>query len=325
MADQAFVTPMTKEELHSQRELQARINRRLDAEKREREMHPGKYEEPLYDCSMGMSKILESISVSALIKGDKRQTFDVFIINALTIVRNCYDPKKSNAQILKDIRKDTNLFMQYVQNYFDEQKENIEKPYVIVYLPEYKLKEEYIRPHTEQRAKVLQLAHEFFRKSCTNPFKEIQISGGTAYLMHVGMTTFPHKEIAHHIANIGDKNVFKTMQRRYLLISNYPIDFHLQNKLGNKLYILESYTGKIKTIGELGEKVFKDELPFNQYTHLLFGDSVLIKPLVYRKEKKTMLEIAKKNLWTKKPLALILSDIRRVNLVPVEKLTFLKF
>ena len=322
------IAQMTEEEIRSQRELQAKINKRLDREKLERERNPEKFanERPMYDCSMGMSKILESISRAALFKDDRRQTFDVFLLNGWTVARNCYDKRLTDLDVLRAIKKDLNQFVTYVQTYFQEQKDLIEKPYVIVYLPEYKLKDIHLRPPTEERRKIMQLANKFFMKSCQNPPLEKKIYGGMLYLAKIGMTFLPSKELFQLIHFKYDKGVSRIMQRRYLLVSHVSLDFHLQNYLANKLYILESYTGKIKNVSELGSKVFKDDhVPFNQYTHLLLGDSFLVKPLIYRKEKKIILDLAKKNHWKSKPLALVLNDIRRTNVVPTDVLTAVKF
>ena len=324
--DNLEINQMTEEELESQRQLQARINKQLDREKLDREKNPDKYKEPLYDCSLGMSKILESISRASLFKDDRRQTFDVFLLNAITIARNCYDKKLSKVDVLRAMKKDINQFISYVQGYFQEQRELIEKPYVIVYLPEYKLKDTYLRVLSEEKQKILDIAKYFFKNVCTIPPTIKKIYGGTLYLTKLGTNTFPLKELYYLITHTGDVGVERIMQRRYLLVSHIPLDFHLQNYLTNKLYILESYTGKIKNISELGKKVFKEDgVPFNQYTHLLLGDSVLVKPLVYRKEKKLILELANKNHWNSKPLAVILGDIRRTKVVPVEILTNVKF
>lgn len=328
MKNNALTLPMTQEELASQKELQRKINERLDREKRERELYPNKQQEILYDCSLGMNKILESISVSALFKGDRRQTFDVFIINAMTLVRNCYDKKLNINNIFLNIKKDLDVLMRYIQLYFIEQKNGIEKPYVIVYLPIYNLPKNYLRQLSPDKLAISNIALQFFKKMCTNP---PQISNmiddcGLAYSILVGKNNLPHRELGQIITNKLDKGVMRILHRRYLLISHVYLDFHLQNILGNKLYILESYTGKIKTVQDLGEKIFKDPyVPFNQYTHLLLGDNTLIKPMVYRSEKKKVLEVAKANHWNNKPVTLILNDIRRLNIVPMTFLTFLKF
>lgn len=328
MTTNALSIPMTNEELNAQKQLQQAINKRLDIEKRDRELHPEKYaNEQLYDCSLGMNKILESISVAALFKGDRRQTFDVFIINANTIARNCYDKKLKTTDILNNIQKDINTLMKYIQLYFVEQKQYIEKPYVIVYLPIYNIHKNYARPLSPDRQAIQSLAYQYFKNICTNPPQVNKMSDDcVAYAFLAGTNNLPHRDISSFIINKADKGVMRMMHRRYLLISHMCIDFHLQNTLGNKLYILESYTGKIKTIKDLGSKIFKNpDIPFNQYTHLLFGDSNLIRPMVYRAEKKKVCDIAKNNHWNKKPATLILSDIRRLNVVPISALTFLKF
>lgn len=323
-SDTVQMAAMTEEEERSQRQLQARINRRLDREKEFRELHPGE-STPLYDCSMGLSKILESISAASLYRDDRRQTFDVFLFNALTFARNCYDKHRSRTDTYRAIQKDLQLFVRYVQVYFSDQKELTEKPYICIYLPEYSLKDIYLRPPNEERSKVLSLARDLFKRICTNPPLQQQLGNCTLYTAKVGMTTLPHRDLAVLLSK-WDRGVMRPTQRRYLLISHIPLDFHLQNTLQNKLYILESYTGKIKSCKDLGEKVFKEQgIPFNQYTHLLFGDKVLIKPLVMRATKKRMLELARSKHWMSRPLSLILSDIQSTQSIPSSVLTAMKF
>ena len=152
-----------------------------------------------------------------------------------------------------------------------------------------------------------------------------KLKDSTIYFVRAGTNNLPHRDLGDLIRR-WDKEIMRPTQRRYLLISHIPLDFHLQNTLANKLYILESYTGKIKSSKDLGQKVFKeDNVPFNQYTHLLFGDKVQIKPMVARKAKQKILNIAKSKKWNSRPTSLILSDIRSTHDVPIDVLTAMKF
>ena len=68
------------------------------------------------------------------------------------------------------------------------------------------------------------------------------------------------------------------------------------NKIPYRLF--ETYTGKLKDYKDLGHKVFKvPYVPFNKYTHVLFGDSIHIKPMVVRNTKKAFLDLAFRDKW----------------------------
>jgi hypothetical protein len=298
-----------------------------DKEKLLKKQYPSVTNQKTYNCSMGMSKILESISISATFKDDRRKAFDVIMLNALTVARNCYDKKLPDIEIVNNIKNDINTFMQYVQLYFMEQSELVEKPSVIVYLSDYNLPKVFLRESTKQRDLVRRYATTVFGKACQNPPVVRQLGEScTLYQLKAGIGGLPHQTLGRLIASKCDVGVIKQMQRRYLLVSHCPLDFHLQNFLKEKLYLLESYTGTMKSIQDFGMKVFKEEhVPFNQYTHLLLGDNVHIKPQIHRREKQLLLDTAKKNLWDKKPLAIVLNDIRRLNIMPIEVLSSIKF
>ena len=323
--DNVQFVPMTEEEERSQRELQNRINRRLDAEKRDRELHPEKERPILYDCSMGLSKILESISVASMYRDDRQQTFDVVLMNAWTFARNCFDKKLSRVDVIRNMQKDMALFIQYVQVYFTDQKALVEKPYICIYLPTYNIRDVYLRPETEEKRLIREYSEQYFKTVCTTTPKVSDLGSCYIYTARVGTNLLPHRDL-QALMTKWDKGVTRPTQRRYLLISHIPLDFHLQLALQNKLYILESYTGKIKSIKDLGQKVFKEDyVSFNQYTHLLFGDRVMIKPLIARGLKKKVLEIAKKKRWDTRPQSLILSDIKHIPEIPVDVLLGMKF
>lgn len=280
-----------------------------------------------YDCSMGLSNLLKSITILARMRADERKIFDVIIINALTMIRNCYDKRKTEMQIKSDISKDINTLLDYVKIYFSEQKSSVEKPSIIVYLPRYTLPDKFMRnTNTEKDMLVSRIAKDVFGKRCTQTINEMDFGTCKIYFIEAGIGQLPYKTIYKVITSRCNTGVIKLMNRRYLLVSHCPLDFHLQNDLGNKLFLLESYTGNIKSTQDFGKKVFKeDHMPFNQYTHLLLGDSVHVKPQVHRKDKQKIIQEASKNLWDKKPQAVVLSDIRRLNVIPTELLTSIKF
>lgn len=316
----------TASDLHTRRELTTSVRNYHEQLDNQLDKKPNNQNEE-YDCSMGLSNLLKSISMLARVKDDSRKVFDVIIINALTMVRNCYDTNKKEIEIQEAISKDINMLLKYIQIYFLDQKHTVEKPSIIVYLPEYRLPDKYMRQSNSIKdIRTQKLAKSVFGKKCTSEITPIELGSCTVYFMSAGLGNLPYKNISKVILSRCNSGVVKLMNRRYLLVSHCPLDFHLQNTLGDKLFLLESYTGALKSIHDFGKKVFKeDHIPFNQYTHLLLGDSVHVKPLVYRQDKKKVIEAAKKNIWDKKPLAVVLSDIRRLDIIPIDVITSIKF
>ena len=104
----------------------------------------------------------------ARVKDDSRKVFDVIIINALTMVRNCYDTNKKEIEIQEAISKDINMLLKYIQIYFLDQKHIVEKPSIIVYLPEYRLPDKYMRQSNSIKdIRTHKLAKSIFGKKCT--------------------------------------------------------------------------------------------------------------------------------------------------------------
>lgn len=73
-----------------------------------------------------------------------------------------------------------------------------------------------------------------------------------------------------------------------MIISSYPIDYHIKWDFD----VISTYTGKLTNKLKLGERILeKKKLPFTKETHILFGDSNLIKPLLQRNMKKDIVNI----------------------------------
>lgn len=84
------------------------------------------------------------------------------------------------------------------------------------------------------------------------------------------------------------------------LISHMPTDYHVTFMTGRTGYLYRAHTGaKIKmTPSELGMVVFKNpDIPFYPITHVMFGDSHLIKGSLRHSEKVALLEQAKQGHW----------------------------
>ena len=97
-------------------------------------------------------------------------------------------------------------------------------------------------------------------------------------------------------------------------MTNYK---EIKNYLHNELGITKEYVDSIiiKTVQDEVKKVFNNEnIPFNKYTHLLFGDKWYLKSPLSRKEKQNILAQAEKEHW----FIISLKDMRTklINILP---------
>ena len=81
------------------------------------------------------------------------------------------------------------------------------------------------------------------------------------------------------------------------LITHNPFDLLSDYEFGN-LYLLESYTGKVKTRVDWSTKLLNKEMPFNILTLQVFGDKSQFysNKSLYKKE---MIRLLKENKWNK--------------------------
>ena len=128
--------------------------------------------------------------------------------------------------------------------------------------------------------------------------------------------TWPHIELLKdlHETKINNQPITDLQYRKVLLISHIPLDFDLYTRFA-EFTLLESYTGSLKSVKQFGKKVFNNEnIPFNKYTHLLFGDKWYLKSPLSRKDKQNILAQAEKEHW----FIISLKDMRTklINILP---------
>lgn len=82
-----------------------------------------------------------------------------------------------------------------------------------------------------------------------------------------------------------------------LMVSNHPVDYHV-GSVSHTFRIVRSFTGEEVEYAKLGKVVFKnDVMPFNIYTHAIFGDKEDLKCSVSDGDKKKLLDLAEKEEW----------------------------
>ena len=169
--------------------------------------------------------------------------------------------------------------------YYKEKKKNIPQAYLREKLPK----------GTEER---IMISKQVMERLKVNPLQSNSIP---IFVYEEGLEkgVWPHIELLKDLneTKINGQPITDLKYRKVLLISHIPLDFDLYTRFA-EFTLLESYTGSLKSVKQFGKKVFNDEnIPFNKYTHLLFGDKWYLKSLLSRKEKQTILAHAEKEHW----------------------------
>lgn len=279
------------------------------------------------NVSYGIAPILNQLSEISKIRN--KPIWTLFLINVETLVRNRKTYKKDERPpdfrtTAKEVLDDCIVLAQYLAAYarLTIPPQLKQKALICFYLPDYsKIPVKYLKDklpaHTEWRWSVLKAIKEQLKKMKEQGWNIAYEEADVVFCApSTDKTVWPHKglvqDLSHAYSDVG--------YRKTLMISHVPSDFMLY-KTFKDFTILESYTGKLKTIKDFGEKVFKDpNLPFNKYTLLLLGDNCYLQNQLDRKQKHTLKEVAAAKHWGLLPDKQVLEEIKNLNMVPIELL-----
>ena len=227
--------------------------------------------------------------------------WDTTIVNVLTLIRNNFTKDDSVDAISNRVVKDMDMLAFSISAYHQNHNK-LFTPYILYYLPDYSaIPKPHRREESETRYKINQICNRIKEKiQHTEDLFLLSANPIASYFAFVGNGyAYPHQHVVDRVKYINNKldtQRVSSLQRKYVLLSHCPLDFHMWSKIPFKLF--ETYTGKMKDYKELGPKVFKvPHVPFNKYTHILFGDSIHIKPVIQRKIKKSLIDLAHKDRW----------------------------
>lgn len=272
--------------------------------------------------SFGIAPILSTLS--ELSNRHSKMDWTLYLINVETLIRDRKDHEKhedNNRSIAQAILDDCSVLAQYIAAYSRltiPPQMNV-TTIVCFYLPHYEnvpqlfLKDKMLSGVEEMWKVRDEIEVLLKQKGWTANYEGTEV----VFCVPNKKNPWPHKGLLEDLLKYKDDILY----RKVLMISHVPSDFHLYKHF-KQFNILESYTGKIKGVKELGEKVFKDKnIPWNKYTHLIFGDSKYLKSQILPKSKKQIKELAARNHWNLLPEKQVLQAIVDLHLVPVELLT----
>ena len=252
-----------------------------------------------YPYSLGTQSLLDAIT-----RFDPKKDmyiWDTTIINIGTIVRNNLSKEKSDEQVIKETLNDISALITNIYYYLKNNQVG-DSPYIVLFIPDYRklvpLFRRKLSPNEERLEHILKkMSMEINDKKHGD--KQMYFDMPIYFTVAGNDLVMPYRHVVDRISVINNelKNIKRVMTRKYLLISNVALDYYLFRCFRN-VKLFECFTGLIKEERDLGKKVFKEEgIPFNLYTHVLFGDSTKVKPLVARNKKTEFIELAQKQKW----------------------------
>lgn len=198
---------------------------------------------------------------------------NVFLINGLTLVRNCLNVQGiKDKEVLGQVKYDVDKIKEYVAQYAKVPS------YLIFYFPTniYKTIPEHARRNlTDSRKRILYFTNEIVKAEAlpANRLKELSVVDKMqCYGLLVGQM-FSHRLLGRLIRGSG------LITPKAWMVSHCAMDYLLLDDFTYSR-LIDSHTGKVHQPRNLGLKLWKEEIPFNATTLKLFGDGDFIQPLV---------------------------------------------
>jgi hypothetical protein len=241
----------------------------------------------------------------------KRPTFEYFLINIATLIRNIISSFKTVEPrlVFRYLQLEIEMYNLYISQYSIPDTNNSLVINTVFYYPSYaNIHEQYIKKPTKSEKQVNDLLKALYKYQSTT--RELYDNIYTN-VVTVGKHKLPHIELNHHL-NTLDMNA---NYKRFCMVSHVPLDYHFSS-YSPKFWLLRSHTGDIVTRDVFGEIVFKYKVPFNKYTHLIYGDGKYIRSVLSTEQKRKLESIALRDKWKYKTESSIMTYIIKSGLVP---------
>ena len=260
------------------------------------------------EFSMGTAPMMKSIE--RLIE-NREEMIDVICLNLGTLVRNCLPNQNVKDAIEFDKRHGVRT-ERPAAVLFDEAKkemvkvvtdlcqmlnnnEFVNRPAVITYHSDYSKsvpREVYKAPVDSKY--YLTLADEMVRTKLIKGSRKHAMQGKVSLIeLPIADKFLPWRHIMLELKDMKNNH-------NVLMVSDHPVDYHV-GSVSRTFCIVRSYTGDVVKYKQLGHVVFGDDrIPFNLYTHALFGDKKDVKCSLSPNDKTKLLEIAEEEEWTMK-------------------------
>ena len=272
--------------------------------------------------SIGTVKLVESMDN---VINDQTYPVDTVILNLGTIVRNCvareevkeaieYDKRRGiktdrpSRVLFESSKEEMMKFVQEITQMLN-QSSLAHNPVVITYHANYErcIDPTIYRKPTEG-SRVTTLANSIVRSEWIYG-KRKQTTVGKVTLVELPLNDryCPWRYFIEELKHIKNEH-------RVAMISSHPVDYHI-GQMCSRFSVVRSYTGEVVLYKNLGKIVFENDLiPFNIYTHAVFGDKYDVLSSLRGGEKQKILDIAKAEDWILKTKDYIKERFYRLNI-----------
>lgn len=260
---------------------------------------------PQEEFSFGTAPLMKAIEQCI---SSHTELIDVVCLNLGTIVRNCM----GNTSVKEAIENDRQLGIKtdkpaqvlvneakteaihVVSDICQMFKNNgyIDLPYIVTYHSDYSKSIPNIvyKPPVESKY-YLTRADSFFRTQAISPTRRMSKIGKCVLIeLPIRDQFLPWRHIMVEMKEMRNNH-------NVLMVSNHPVDYHV-GSVSRTFRIARSFVGDIIKYKQLGTVVLHNSImPFNIYTHALFGDKEDVKCSLSKNDKDTLLDIAKREEW----------------------------
>lgn len=282
--------------------------------------------EYIYGGSVGINRILGYLHGTA---GQLHaMPWRLYLINVFTLLDNIYDIKLTPKQIDEAFHGEVRILCQYIEAYTSSLPGPYKPPTIVFYIPDYGVIPPKLRRTFKEGGRD-DLMGKFYQRFKSSSFSSVpdhiaDTPYSQIWAVPVGKGLYPHRDLVSWLRGISSKTPYIFDRDAVGIITHCPIDLHIHRILA-QVSLIERYTGAIVSPRFFGKKLSSDGLvPFNMYTHRVFGDKVHLAPLIRGKTKVTLLERAKKKNWLQRPPQDILQDIREITGLTTEELNSLR-
>ena len=272
----------------------------------------------IYGGSIAINRILDMFRKQAPQSQNAypKYPWHLYLISGMTLFDNIYEKDMTREVAAGRIQNDIDMLMTYASSYMSFFTKV--KPTFLIYFPHY---DSLPRPITRK----LPASKEHKWRLYTSVFSDISSSSvhkeetnyGHIWFSRVGRQRLPHKNLGDMIRRIPTAH--RPKNTPLFLLSHMAMDLHL-SKIVRPVTLAERYTGLIKTQDQFGSKLnTKVDVPFNTYTHRVFGDRHLMLPLISGKKKTALETYLADNNWKLKTDQEIRRDIlHRTDITPTQ-------
>lgn len=276
------------------------------------------------DCSVGINWLLGLLKQWAEV--DKTPRFHLMLMNVFTMVRNIWFKGIQTNQIVKLFNDELDTLTIYLEAYLYQVANGYFELPLVLYYPHYEAIPPSFRRKPSPDYERFMEGYKLLLKGVAHHHTPKMIHKGYKihrWIMPCSKTTLPRHQIARWVKNGVSSKLFAnyTLGDPIFILTGIPVDLHLCFDLPN-FQLWEYYTGMIKKPHEFYTKLNIPkgvEIPFNNFTHRVFGDKITVEGIVHNKQRTTLLQNIAPNKWMGYNDDMRMKDLKNVGVTQTYK------